>query len=239
MSTGELLLLQASPANGVLELRLNRPARLNALTMALTQELLAAVQGAQCDDAVRVILLSGEGRTFCAGKDRDDAAGPEFVTVLQELAKALMNCPKPVVVAVQGWAVGAGLELMLNCDIAVAARSARFMLPEINVGLFGTGGVLSLLPRHIGLAKAKGAMMLGREFSASQAEQWGLIWSVAEDDQVQIQARALAQQLAASDQAILGSIKALLHQEVIGDVALALEREARVHQKLMGQPAPS
>lgn len=226
-------------ADGVLEIRLNRPERLNALTLAMTAELLAAVQQAVPNEAVRAILLAGEGRALCAGKDRDDPAGPEFVTVLQELARELMNCPKPVVVAVHGWAVGAGLELMLNCDIAVAARSAKFMLPEIQVGLFGTGAVTALLPRHIGLAKAKGALMLGLEFSASQAEQWGLIWSVAEDDQVQAQARALAQQLAGSDPAILGSLKALLHQEVIGDVALALEREARVHQRLMGRPAPS
>ncbi|MGH6627223.1 MAG: enoyl-CoA hydratase/isomerase family protein [Burkholderiaceae bacterium] len=224
-------------ADGVLELRLNRPGRLNALTLAMTAELLAAVQEADRDEAVRVILLSGEGRAFCAGKDRDDPAGSEFVALLQALAKALMNCRKPVVVAVQGWAVGAGLELMLNCDLALAARSARFMLPEIQVGLFGTGAVTSLLPRHIGLARAKGALMLGREFSASQAEQWGLLWSAVEDDQLHTQALALAQQLAGSDPAILGSIKALLHQEVIGDVSSALEREARVHQTLMGRPA--
>src|SRR3990167_489733 len=126
---------------GVLELRLNRPERLNALTLALARELLAAVRAGTADPAVRVILLGGEGRAFCAGKDRDDPATDAFVEVLQALAAALVNAPQPVVVAVQGWVVGAGLELMLNGDIAVSARGARLRLPEGHVGLFGTGGV--------------------------------------------------------------------------------------------------
>ena len=219
-------------ADGVLELRLCRPDRLNALTLAMTQQLLETVQGAMAEAPVRALLLLAEGRAFCAGKDRDDPAGPEFVAVLQDLARALMDGPKPVVVAVQGWVVGAGLELMLNCDLALAARSARFMLPEIHVGLFGTGGVTALLPRHIGLARAKGALMLGREFSAEQAGQWGLLWDVVDDAQLLPQARDLARQLAGSKAAILASLKRQLHEEVVGDVAAALAREAAVHRRL-------
>ena len=93
--------------------------------------------------------------------------GPDngVLTLTLELARALLQ-------AVQGWAVGAGLELLLNCDIVLAARSARFMLPEVHAGLFVTGGVLALLPRKIGLAKAKGALMLGREFNRTLAMHW-------------------------------------------------------------------
>jgi 2-(1,2-epoxy-1,2-dihydrophenyl)acetyl-CoA isomerase len=226
------MLVAKRPADGVLELRLNRPQRLNALTLALTQHLLAAVRQANGDDTVRVLLLTGEGRAFCAGKDRDDPPTPEFVEALQQLALALMESPKPAVAAVQGWAVGAGLELLLNCDIVIAAQSARFMLPEVSAGLFGTGGVLALLPRKIGLAKAKGVLMLGQEFSAREAEQWGLIWSVVEDGELAPSALAGARQLAGSNPAILGEIKSLLHQESFGDIEAVLEREARAHSKL-------
>lgn len=226
------MLLHASPEPGICELRLNRPAQLNALTLALTHELLDSVRQAMRDDAVRAIVLCGEGRGFCAGKDRDDPAGPEFVTALQALAQALMDGPKPVLAAVQGWAVGAGLELLLNCDIVVAERTARFMLPEVRVGLFGTGGIAALLPRHVGLAKAKGALMLGREFSAAQAEQWGLIWSLADEGDARAQALALARQLADSDPLILGSLKKLLHEEAVGSIPDVLQRETQVHAAL-------
>jgi enoyl-CoA hydratase/carnithine racemase len=218
--------------DGVVELHLDRPQRLNALTLALARELLAAVREADRDDAVRVLLVTAAGRAFCAGKDRDDPASAEFVEALQQLALALMQTPKPVVAAVQGWAVGAGLELLLNCDIVVAAQNARFMLPEVSVGLLGTGGVLALLPRHVGIAKAKGALLLGQEFSAVQAEQWGLIWSVVDDGQLRESALAVARQLAGSNAAIVGNIKSLLHREALGNLAALLEREAKAHGKL-------
>ena len=198
--------------------------------------MLACVSGGLRDAQVRTLLLRGEGRAFCAGKDRNDPPAPEFVTVLQDLAKALMNTPKPVVAAVHGWVIGAGLEIMLGSDIAIASRSARFMLPEVTVGLFGTGAVASLLPLSVGLQKAKGMLMLGREVSATEAERWGLIWAVTDDEHLVTQARDLARQLAASDPSILGAMKALLHQETIGDIAGALHREAQAHDKLRGRP---
>lgn len=217
---------------GILELRLNRPQRLNALTLALAEHLLGAVQHANEDAGVRVLLLSAEGRAFCAGKDRDDPASARFVELLQQLALALMRSPKPVVAAVQGWAVGAGLELLLNCDVVVAGEDARFMLPEVNAGLFGTGGVMALLPRKIGLARAKGALMLGQEFTATQALQWGLIWSVVSDGELPGSALAIARQLAGSNAAVLAQIKTSLHRETVGDFAEVLGREARDHWRL-------
>ena len=226
------MLVRHGPDQGVLELRLNRPQRLNALTLEGTRELLAAIRQAHEDDAVRAILLTGEGRGFCAGKDRDDPATSEFADSLQQLAQALMEGSKPVVAAVHGWAVGAGLELLLNCDIVVAAQSARFMLPEITIGLFGTGGIHALLPRAVGLAKAKGVLMLGQEFSAQQADAWGLVWSVVDDESLASSALAVARRLAGSDPAVLGHIKSLLHQEVLGDVPGILRREAAVHTAL-------
>lgn len=219
-------------AEGILTLRLNRPQRLNALTLAMVQSLLEAVQAGVADPHVRVLLLCAEGRAFCAGKDRDDPPVPEFVATLQALAVALMDSPKPVVAAAQGWAVGGGLELLLNCDVVVAGRGARFSLPEVQVGLLGTGGVAALLPRTIGLARAKGALLLGLDFSAEQAAQWGLIWSVTEDVHPHDEARSLALQLASREPDVLGRTKAMLHRETLDDLAGVLAREAQAHQAL-------
>lgn len=217
---------------GVLELRLNRPERLNALTLALARDLLSAVQAGVADPAVRVILITGEGRAFCAGKDRDDPPTPVFVDTLQALALALVRARQPVVIAVQGWVVGAGFELMLNGDLTVAARGARFVLPEVQVGLFGTGGVAALLPRLIGMQKAKGLLMLGQEVGAADAERWGLVWEVVDDEALAGRARELALRLARSSPALLAEVKQLLHREHLGDFDAALVREAQVHQRL-------
>ena len=222
-------------ADGVLELRLNRPQRLNALTLALVQALLTAVQTGVANPNVRVILLCGEGRAFCAGKDRDDPPTTEFVVALQTLALALMQCPQPVVSAVQGWVVGAGLDLMLNTDLTLAARSARFSLPEVHVGLLGTGGIAALLPRLVGLQKAKGMLLLGQEFNATDAERWGMLWRVVDDALLHVEARQLAQQLARSDPRILATMKRLVHAENLGAIDLALAREASAHAQLTGE----
>lgn len=219
-------------SDGVLELRLSRPQRLNALTLTLAQELFAAVQVGLADEAVRVFLLTGEGRAFCAGKDRDDPPAAEFVDTLQALALALVQSPKPVVSAVQGWVVGAGLELMLNTDLAVAASGARFVLPEVQVGLFGTGGIAALLPRLVGLQKAKGLLMLGQEIGAEDAERWGLVWAVVDDAALADEAWRIARRLAGSDPRILAEIKQLVHGEQLGVFDEALAREAAVHTRL-------
>jgi enoyl-CoA hydratase/carnithine racemase len=229
------VLTRRSPADGVLELHLSRPERLNALTLALARELLHEVHHAHEDTAVRAILLTGEGRAFCAGKDKDDPPTPDFVDALQRLARALMDSRKPVVAAVQGWAVGAGFEMLLNCDIVIAADDARFMLPETNIGLFGTGGVVALLPRVVGLARAKGLLMLGREITAQQAADWGLVWQVVPREQLQAQALGVARQLAAADPCLLSQLKSLLHEEAVGDVAAILRREAQAHHALPQQ----
>jgi enoyl-CoA hydratase/carnithine racemase len=223
------MLIETRDDEAVLQIRLNRPEHLNALTLALARELLAAVRRGLGDPRIRVLMLSGEGRAFCAGKDRDAPPTPEFVAVLQELTLALMEGGKPVVAAVQGWAVGAGLEIMLNCDVVVAARTARFMLPEAGLGLFGTGAVASLLPRIVGLQRAKALMMLGREFGAADAERWGIVWSIVDDASLIDAAIALSRQLAAGEPSVLAALKTALHRESIGDLPAVLEREAKMH----------
>ena len=230
-------MIEAVRHGAVLELRLNRPAKLNALSLAMSEQLLAAVTGGLAEPGVRALLLSGAGTSFCAGKDKDDPGSAEFVQVLQSLAAALMNSAKPVVACVQGWVVGAGLELMLNADIVVAARSSRFMLPEVRLGLLGTGAITSLLPAAVGLQRAKALLLLGRPFGAEDAEHWGLIAGVTDDDQALSTALQVAAQLAATDARALATTKTLLHGAALGSVADALERETQAHAAVSANAA--
>lgn len=210
----------------VLELRLNRPSRRNALTHALVEDLLVAVREGMGDEQHRVILLSAEGLGFCAGKDRDDPATDAFVHSLQALAAAMIRGPKPVIAAVQGWAVGAGFELALGCDLIVAGSDARFRLPETQLGLPATGGVHMLLPRIAGISRAKGLLWLGQDLSATQAHQWGIAWEVVDAAALADHARSLAASLARLAPDALARVKRLVHTELLPDVPAALEREA-------------
>lgn len=219
-------------ADAVLHLKLQRPAKRNALSLDMSRLLLAACKTAVADDAVRALLLSGDGSSFCAGKDRDEPASPEFAAVLQELAGVLLASAKPVVACVHGWVIGAGLELMLNADIVVAERSARFVLPEVRLGLFGTGAITALLPAAVGLPRAKALMMLGSEFGASDAERWGLVATLVDEGQGLGAAQAIASTLAGSDSAMLGFTKTLLHEASLDNIAQVLSRESAAHRRL-------
>src|SRR5690606_8097649 len=119
----------------------------------LARELLSAIESAAADDAVRVLLLRGEGRAFCAGRDVSAPPTDEDLRLVQAVARALVALPKPVVAAVHGWTVGAGLEWMLDADIVIAAESARFRLPEASLGVFVTGGLSATLQAHAGLGR--------------------------------------------------------------------------------------
>ena len=218
--------LIARPHDLVLELRLNRPDRLNALTHDLSDALLKQLAWAQQASEIRVVLLTAEGRAFCAGKDRDDPPSPAFVDTLQQIAATMLTGSKPVIAAVQGWAVGAGFELALGADLIVAGHDARFKLPETQLGLPATGGVHMLLPRLIGTARAKGLLWLGRELDAGQAHQWGMVWELVEHSALQDRALALAQELAQLTPAALSRVKRLIHDSLLPDVPQALGQEA-------------
>ncbi len=211
---------------------LSRPDKLNALTMAMTVDLLRELRAAMADPVVRVLLIHGAGTSFCAGKDKAEPGTPVFAALLQSIAETLMDGPKPVVVAVQGWVVGAGLEMMLNADISIAARTARFLLPEARIGLLGTGAVSATLPAAIGLPRAKAMLMLGREFDAEQAERCGLVSEWVDADDATPSALAIAQELALRDPKVLAQTKALLNRAAIGPVADVLARESRAHETL-------
>lgn len=190
-------------ADGIADVRLNRPHRLNAINPELLADFAAALEDAQSSAEVQVILLRGEGRAFCAGDDLrefdDQAKGAQetrqYVERIQDITRLLMLRDKVVVGAIHGWAVGGGLEWVINCDIAVMGAGCRCFFPELSLGVFVTGGVTSLLPSHVGLQKAKELILLGERFGAAEALEMGLVARVVDDDDVLSTARAMAEKI--------------------------------------------
>lgn len=216
-------------ADGIMTVSLNRPDKLNAIDNQLARELLAAIDLASRDDAVRVLLLRGNGRAFCAGRDVTSPPTEDDLILVQAVAKALVCLPKPVVACVHGWAVGAGFEWMLNADIVIAGESARFKLPEASIGVFVTGGLTATLSAYAGVARAKALMLLGEEFSPAQAQAWGLVWKVVPDQELESACLQIGARLASLSPAVAARFKRVLND--IGlrhfDDAIALENEAQ------------
>lgn len=167
--------------DGIAEIRLNRPQRLNAVTQQLYEELNSALGRAEADGEVRVVLLTGEGRAFCVGADlKEHKAGRtaydrrQYLHGEQIVCKRLMQLSKPVVAAVNGFALGAGAEMAIASDFVLMAASAQIGLPEISIGTFLGGGVTYLLPRLVGLAKARELVFLGERINGEEAVRIGL-----------------------------------------------------------------
>lgn len=190
--------------DGIAEIRLNRPHRLNAVVRQLYDELHRALDLAEADQDVRVVVLTGEGRAFCVGADlKEHKAGRtafdrrEYLRGEQLVCKRLMTLKKPVVAAVNGWALGAGAEMAIASDFILMAESARIGLPEIGIGAFLGGGVTYLLPRLVGLAKARELVFLGRRIAGEEAVAIGLAHRVFPDAGFLDHVRGFAAELAA------------------------------------------
>ena len=182
-----MMVTKADSQGGVRVITLNRPDRLNAIVPELVTDLLSMLTEAANDETVRAVILRGAGRAFCSGDDLQNETGTlaqtqAFVEGIQDVSRAILLGPKPVVAAVHGWAVGGGLEWVMNCDFAVCSDETRFFFPEVSLGLFPTGGATSILPRLVGLQRARELMLFGEQFDAQQAHDWGLIWNVVPED---------------------------------------------------------
>jgi 2-(1,2-epoxy-1,2-dihydrophenyl)acetyl-CoA isomerase len=221
---------------GVFAITLNRPDRLNAFNPEMHQALRKALERALDEMAVRAVLLTGAGRGFCAGQDLSErnvaSDAPIDLSVslgsyYNPLVRRLRELPKPVVCAVNGVAAGAGANIALACDIVVAARSASFVQSFARLGLVPDSGGTWFLPRLVGSARAKGLALLGDKLSAEQAEQWGLIWKVVDDEQLMKEATAMASLLAQGPTKGYGLIKKALNASWGNslDAQLDLERD--------------
>ena len=227
--------------DGIAHLTLNRPDKLNSFTVAMHLEIQAAMAAIRADDSVRVMVLTGAGRGFCAGQDLSDRAvaadgeapdlGDSVEKYYAPLVLALRNLPMPVICAVNGVAAGAGANLPLACDIVLAARSASFVEVFCKLGLIPDTGGTYFLPRALGTARAMGAAMLGGKITAEQAEQWGLIWKCVDDAQLQEETMSLARHfasaptkgLALTKQAIYASPQHSLEQQLVLETGMMRE----------------
>ncbi len=216
--------------DGVLTLSLNRPDKLNAIDNELARELLAALEAAAVDASVRVVRLRGSGSSFCAGRDVGAKPTEDDLVLVQSVAQALVRLTKPVLAVVHGWVIGAGLEWALDADIVIASSSARFMLPEASLGVFVTGGICATLPAAVGLGRAKSLMLLGEDFTAEQAEGWGLVWKVVPDDQIDTVSAQVAARLAALQPAVAASFKHVLNTIGLATFDRAIDLESQTQR---------
>ena len=224
-------------ASGVATITLNRPDKLNSFTDEMHADLKQAMKVIQGDPSVRVLMITGAGRGFCAGQDLSERMmgdGVETADVgnsleknYNPLLKQLRALPYPVVCAVNGVAAGAGCNLALACDIVIAAKSATFIQVFSRIGLIPDAGGTYTLPRLIGTARAIAAAMLAEKIGAEQAEQWGMIWKSVEDDRLMTEASALARQLAGQATRALGLTKRAIYASAHNtfDQQLDLERD--------------
>jgi len=208
----------ATEPNGVRTITLDRPERLNAVNPGLAESLPRALNDAAADDAVRVVVLTGAGRAFCAGLDLKDPAGlnPASLAQLDPLAwvgrwvLAVRGCEKPVVAAVNGPAVGAGFGLALACDIRIVASSAIMAAGYVRRGLSPDAGVSYFLPRHVGSTRAADILFTGRDVSAEEAERIGLATAVVPAERFAEEVAAYAARLTAASPVALALTKRLL-----------------------------
>jgi 2-(1,2-epoxy-1,2-dihydrophenyl)acetyl-CoA isomerase len=195
---------------------LNRPHRLNAVVPGLTAGLVAALQRAG-DEGARVVVLAGRGRAFCSGFDLKEPVQQESVIEtrrrvdgIQEVTRAIRRFPGPVVAAVHGYALGAGCEFALGCDLVIAAADAQFGFPEVSVGLSVTGGISRLLPLLVGPIRAKELLLLGDRFDAAAAREMGLVNRVTAAGEHEGAAREVAARLVAQPALALALAKQAL-----------------------------
>lgn len=198
---------------------LSRPESLNAIDMTLIAELDAVLDDIDADDGVRAVLVTGEGRAFSAGGDlkkyielqRDPVAFPHFVAELHRVFARLRSLRAPVVALVNGVTAAGGLELLLNCDFAIAARSARIGDGHLNFGQMGGGGVLTLLPRLIGLPRAIELLLSGDFLPAEEAAELGIVSRVVDDDALVDAGMDFAAKVAAKSPLAVANAKRVLN----------------------------
>ncbi|MGV0983159.1 MAG: enoyl-CoA hydratase [Limnohabitans sp.] len=224
----DILLLEQTE-QGVATLTLNRPEVMNALSSALREALVDRLHQLANDPCVRVLILKGAGKAFCAGLDLAELSshglppsGPH-----NDPVTALASMPCPTIAAVQGVAVTGGLELMLACDMVLASHSARFADTHVRMGVLPGWGLSQKLSRILGRSRAMELSMSGNFMGAEQAERWGLVNRLVPDDALQAQALALAQDIATAPREMTHAYKRLIdegYQLPLGE-ALALERQ--------------
>ena len=224
--------------DGWRKLTLNRPEKLNAVNAAMLTDLIHAIDAAEDDPSTRALLLTGNGRGFCAGQELgpDVTPGPNGPPDLEKLAhtyhhevvRRLRASRLPVVCAVNGVAAGAGASFALACDIVLAAKSARFVQAFVKIGLVPDSGASFFLTHSIGEARARALAMLGDAIDASTAASWGMIWKAVDDTELMTEAEALTAGLARAPTQALARMKELFAAAGTNSLHAQLDLEARL-----------
>ncbi|MDY6833437.1 MAG: enoyl-CoA hydratase [Chloroflexota bacterium] len=223
--------------DGIARVTLNRPDVLNAFSLEMREEVGTAFEGFALDDNVRVVVLTGAGRAFCAGGDIKGwgELGDDGLTVLLNLArraiKAITSLEKPVIAMVNGAAAGAGCNLALACDLIIASEKARFGETFVKVGLGPDWGGAYLLPRLVGMSRAKELLFTGKMIKATEAEALGLVNRVVPPEELEVVTMELATELATSPTRAIGLTKTFLHKAWQMDLNAALEYEGYVQSE--------
>jgi 2-(1,2-epoxy-1,2-dihydrophenyl)acetyl-CoA isomerase len=236
----EQLIVETS--DGVAVLRMNNPDRLNALSTRLTAELVDSLAGLGHDPGIRAIVLTGEGRGFCAGADLTalqepylKGERPKLSGFLRDgynrLIPLLTETPKPVIAAINGVAAGAGVSLALACDLRIAADTASFSMAFVRIGLIPDSGACHLLPRTVGMAKALELAMLSERIDAATALEIGLVTRVAPSASLMDEAMAMATRLARMPTAAIGLTKRIFAEASRLSLIQTLDREAEVQDE--------
>ena len=223
-------------------LTLNNPAQYNALAGSLLGGLSRALDAAIADSAVRAILLTGAGKGFCAGAqlrggntfEAGGRIGAYMRATINPVIEKMRSSPKPIVVAVNGPAAGAGVGIALAGDIVIAARSARFILSFVRLGAALDAGTSLLLQRSIGVARARALALLGQPLHAEQAEQWGLVWKMVDDADLLNDALGVAQTLADGPPVSVALIKNQIDTAWNASLAATLDSEASSQSHAFG-----
>lgn len=235
MSDHENILYDVS--EGIATITLNRPDKLNAYTTEMGEEVYEAFSRARSDDAVRVVILTGAGRGFCAGVDLEHlkahqsggnaSKGPKLgeEAFLKKLPLELIDFPKPVIVAMNGAAIGVGMTMALPCDVRIAAAGAKLGLTFAKLGILPGLGSTHLLPRLVGMAKALELVLTAKVIRAEEALAIGLVNQVVPAEQVVPAAREMALQMAACKPEVLAAAKRALRYGAGASMAEAMKNE--------------
>ena len=218
--------------NGVLTITLNRPEVFNSFNQDMGKAFQSVLDEAAGDPRVRCVVITGEGRAFCAGQDLKEVTAensPGFKVIVEETynrsIRRICGMEKPVVAAVNGVAAGAGANIALACDFVVAKSSVRFIQAFANIGLIPDSGGTFWLPRLVGMARAKALTMLGTPLDASEAQEMGLIHQAVDDEAFDDAVHALASKLANMPTRGLGLTKKALHAAMTQDLHAQLNLE--------------
>ncbi len=231
---------------GVARLTLNRPDKLNSFTGAMHTEIRQALDSVQADKTLRVLVITGAGRAFCAGQDLADpemavgATAPDIGNVVEQHYKPLIlrlqNLRVPTVAMVQGVAAGAGASVALACDLVIAGKSAYFLQAFSKIGLVPDTGGTWFLPQRVGMARAMGLAMLADKLPAEKAAEWGLIWQAVEDAELASTVDKLAAQLAQMPTKALVRTRQALHAAPTHTLEQQLSMEAGFMRELGWSP---